>query len=188
MTDKTIAQALYPSVGAQPQGRKIEPATVAISPKLAHEIGTSAYSPWDVAPPELDQVFWGEPPASSTADYANVFDYPIHRPEEAEGGKKALLAMGLGVTAARAAVAFYKKALKNRPPFTSDDARKAMEEHWGNKTDANLADVKAYIKDAVKRYPGLRNWLSVETNLGNTPDFIKLVHRAAQRRKERGHG
>jgi hypothetical protein len=117
-----------------------------------------------------------------------VFDYPINRPEEAEGGKKALLAMGLGVTAARAAVAFYKKAMKNRPPFTSDDALKAMKEHWGKDTDANLAEVKSYIKDAAQRYPGLKSWLSDETNLGNTPDFIKLVHRAAKRRKDRQHG
>lgn len=184
---RTLAEALYPTVGAQPSGKKIEPATVGISPKLASEIGKGAWTPWDTAPPELDQINWSEPPAASTTDYASVFDYEIHRPEEAEGGKKALLAMGLGVTAARAAVAFYKKALKNRPPFTSEDARKAMEEHWGDKADANLAEVKAYIKEAVKRYPGLRSWLSVETNLGNTPDFINLVHRAVQRRKERSH-
>jgi hypothetical protein len=185
---KTLAQALYPTVGMQPDGKKIEPATVGISPKLAYSIGRGDYTPWDAAPAELEQVNWNEPPAATLTDYANVFDYPIHRPDEAEGAKKALLAMGLGVTAARAAVAFYKKAQKSRPPFTSDDARKAMEEQWGDKTDEKLAEVKAFIKDAANSYPGLRNWLSVETNLGNTPDFIKLAHRAAQRRKERGHG
>ncbi|SDQ29323.1 hypothetical protein [Paraburkholderia tuberum] len=191
MTDKTLAQALYPTVGMQPDGKKIEPATVGISPKLANSIGNGEWTPWDAAPPELDQVFWNETPAASTADYNAAFDlkgYSFERPHEIDHAKKALHAMQLGTTAARAAVALYKRSIKNgRVPFTSDEAKARMLEAWGDKTDERIAEVKAYIKDAKKSYPNISAWLG-ESGLGNDPDFIKFVHRAAQRKKDRGHG
>lgn len=188
----TLAEALYPTVGKQPQGRKIEPATVGISPKLAGEMGKGAWTPWDKAPPELDDVYWNEPPASSVADYGvalHLGNYSVERPEEFEQVKKAMLALQLGTTAARAALAFVKRTAKHgRPPHTVESARKAMEEQWGDKTDENVADVKALVQKAKKQWPGIGTWLSDETGLGNDPQFISFMHRIVQRRKERSHG
>lgn len=189
----TIAEMLYHPPGAQPEGKKIEPLTVGVPAALANEMGKGAYTAWDKAPAELEEVFWNEPPASSIADYANAFNfaggYTFERPHEIEQGKKAMLALGLGVTQARAAAALYKRAIKNgRPPHTVESARKAMEEQWGDKTDDRIAEIKALVKAAEKHYPGIRNWLGAETGLGNDPDFIRFMHRVVQRRKDRGHG
>ncbi|MCA8429353.1 hypothetical protein [Burkholderia seminalis] len=189
----TIAEAMYPTVGAQPTGKKIEPATVGISPQLASQMGKGAYTAYDKAPPELEEVFWNEPAAASIADYANAFNfaggYTFERPHELEQGKKAMLALGLGVTQARAVAALYKRSMKSgRVPFTSEEARKAMEDAWGDRTDTNLAEVKALVKTAENHYSGIRSWLGAETGLGNDPDMIKLLHRVVQRRKDRGHG
>lgn len=191
-TGETIAQALYPTVGRQPDGKKIEPATVAIPARLVSAIGKGAYSPYDKPPPELDNVYWNEPPASSVTDYAyatSIHGYHFERPGEFEQAKKAMLALEFGTTAARAAMAFVKRTAKHgRPPFTSDDARKAMEEQWGDKTEERLADVKALVDAAKKQYPNIGKWLSEESGLGNDPQFIAFLYRAAQRRKERGLG
>lgn len=187
----TVAEALYPTVGAQPQGRKIEPATVGISPKLASEMGKGAYTAYDKAPPELQLVNWYEPPAATVQDYATALHlgkYHFERPEEFAQAQKAMLALGLGTTAARAALAFVKRtAIHGRPPFTSEEARKAMEEQWGEKVDEKLAEVKALVTSAKKHYPGFGKWLT-EQGLGSDPQFIGFMHRIAQRRQERGHG
>lgn len=188
----TIAEALYPTVGAQPTGKKIEPATVGISPRLASEMGKGAYTAYDKAPPELEMVYWYEPPASSVQDYATALHlgkYHFERPEEFQQAQRAMLALGLGTTAARAALAFVRRTAKHgRPPFTNEDARKAMEEQWGEKVDEKLAEVKALVQNAKKQWPGVGQWLSADSGLGNDPQFIAFLYRVVERRKERGHG
>jgi hypothetical protein len=189
----TMAGAMYPSVGRQQQGKKWEPTGVAFSPKLAAQMGKGqGPGPYDKAPPELELVNWNEPPASSLTDYAaalHLGDYRVERPAEFEEAQKAMLALGFGITAARAALAFAKRVAKyGYPPHDSASARAALEEDWGEKTDGNLAEVKALVSAGKQHYPGLGTWLTSESGLGNDPQFIAFLHKAAQRRKERGHG
>lgn len=186
----TIVEALYPSVGMQPDGKKIEPGVAAIPAATANAMGRGEYTPWDKLPPEVELVNWNEPPASSVTDYATALhlgNYQFERPAEFEQAQKAMHALGLGTTAARAALSFVKRTAKHgRPPFTGDDARKAMEEQWGEKTDEKLAEVKALVNSAKKHYPGFGKWLT-EQGLGSDPQFIGFMHRIVQRRKDRSH-
>jgi hypothetical protein len=183
----TIAEALYPSVREQRDGKKYEPVIAAIPAATAYRMGKGDYTPWDKVPPDIEFVCWMEPPASSLTDYAaalHLGDYHVERPEEFEQAKKAMLALGFGTTQARAALAFVKRTAKHgRPPFTSEDARKAMLEQWGDKTDEKLAEVKAFVAKAKKRWPGVGEWLSVETGLGNDSQFITFLHRVVESRR-----
>ena len=201
-----MAAVLYPSASAPaaapaPSAAAGTPAAASAAPtdsraSQAGDDGSQASGDHDGAgaqaattamPKSFSEVRWvGEPPASSTVDYASfaltestsgvhVVDVPMH-----DQALKAMQVAGLGVTQARA---FYDMAVKahaaGAPTTDRATAEAQLRATWGNSYDTKLASVKGLIDTAQAAWPGIRKYLA-DSGLGNNPAFLLAVARKAR--------
>ena len=126
-----------------------------------------------------------EPPASSVQDYQATLTLPdgVEIVDEAENAAalKAAQRMGLGVTVMQGLWHAATETARDPVKTNYEGAMAALQESWGDKTEARLTEANQYINEAAKHWPGLKPWLR-QSGLGNDPNFIRKVADLARQR------
>ncbi len=175
LTGVAAARALEKGAKTQPK-----PAPAGDRPAVAR-LFTSAS-----LPAALAAVRWNEPPAASLTDYASVMTLPADHDAagaiEFEQAKRAMLALGMGVTQAAAAWSMSLKAARGgHYRGTDEQASVELFELWGDQAPAKVELARALYQRAAKSWPGLKDWLEA-SRLGSDPQFIRFLVQLAETR------